>query len=160
MKKVRRIFLAVSALAAASCAASGNGLSSVPPVSTARGEGVVLSPLAEAALPKGECGMILWTLDQNRPAPVFRYVAGKTGALSIDGAPVTLTLVETAGEAAYGVFEEQTFVSPEGMTVKVSTQLSLGFDGGTYLERGLISVETADGWRSVTPSAGLAGCRK
>jgi hypothetical protein len=38
-------------------------------------------------------------------------------------------------------------------------RFSLGFDGGVYLERGLIVVEALDGWRTVAPSAGLAGCR-
>jgi hypothetical protein len=45
------------------------------------------------------------------------------------------------------------------MEVSVDARFSVGFDGGVYLERGLITVEAADGWRTVIPSAGLAGCR-
>ncbi|MGE0409362.1 MAG: hypothetical protein AB7P23_08885 [Amphiplicatus sp.] len=122
-------------------------------------EGIVLGALPEAGVPRGACGMVLWTLDENRPTPIFRYVAGKSADLVIDGAPVTMTRLRTNGAAAFGVFESQRFAAPSGIEAEVDVRFSLGFDGGIYLERGLVVVQSPDGWRTVTPSAGLAGCR-
>ena len=120
---------------------------------------VALGPLANASLPAGECGMILWTLDESRPAPVFRYIAGKSAEIAIAGRPIELTRIEGSGATGFGVFERQTFSGPEGLTVKVESRFSLGFDGGSYLERGLVSVASPDGWKAVSPAAGIAGCR-
>ncbi|HPE31121.1 MAG TPA: hypothetical protein PLV61_08000, partial [Parvularculaceae bacterium] len=103
--------------------------------------------------------MVLWTLDEERFAPIFRYVAGQQGEVAIGGAPVALTRVEVEGDGAFGIFEEQTFITEDGLKLNVKVKFSLGFDGGTYLERGLVSVETPSGWRTVLPAAGLAGCR-
>jgi hypothetical protein len=102
--------------------------------------------------------MILWTLDAQRPIPVLRATAGKGAEISIKGAGRKLALTGTDGAAAFGVFEEQTFAG-EGLTATVKVAFGLGFDGGAYLERGLISIELADGWKTVVPTAGVAGCR-
>lgn len=129
-------------------------------VAAPAGEGVILGAIPESNIPKGSCGMVLWTLAPDRPTPVFRYVAGKGAELVIAGAPVTLTLTTAGGGSAYGVSEEQAFSSVSG-DLRVTTKARFGsaFDGGAYLERGIVAVESTDGWRTVIPSAGLAGCR-
>lgn len=162
MKQAFAAIAVSGALFAAGCAVSGAG-----PEAAARrdasprppAEGVVLGALTNAALPKGACGMVLWSLDEEKPAPVFRYLSGKAGEIFVDGKPVALERVDASGASAYGVFENQTFRAESGLKVDVAVHFSLGFDGGSYLERGLVTVETEDGWRTVAPSAGLAGCR-
>lgn len=124
----------------------------------AQNEGRLLSALNASSLPAGSCGMILWTLDAERPIPVFRATANKGGEISLDGATRKLELTGTSGAAAFGVFEEQTFAA-DGISATVKVTFGLGFDGGAYLERGLISIERPDGWRTVVPAAGVAGCR-
>jgi hypothetical protein len=119
---------------------------------------IELGALPEAAIPKGECGMVLWTLDEQRPQPVFRYVAGKSADIVLAGERETLSRTDASGATGFGISEQQTF-SREGVLVRVIARFSLGFDAGTYLERGVISIETADGWRTVVPAAGIAGCR-
>ena len=123
------------------------------------GDAAVLSPLTDSAIPKGECGMVLWTLDDDRPAPVFRYVVGKEADVVIDGKPTRLVRGAFTGAGGFGVAEQQTFVDDAGLSVTVEARFSLGFDGGNYLERGVISIETAGGWKTVIPAAGIAGCR-
>lgn len=103
--------------------------------------------------------MVLWTLDENRPLAVFRYVAGKQAEIVIGRTPVTLSRGEIGGASAFGVFEKQKFTSEDGLALSVDVRFSIGFDGGSYLERGLITIEDAEGWRTVAPTAGLAGCR-
>lgn len=102
--------------------------------------------------------MILWTLDIERPIPVFRAVSQKGAEIVIDDKLRQLALTQADGGSGFGVYETQTFTG-EGMVVSVRVRFGLGFDGGSYLERGLISIERADGWKTVIPAAGIAGCR-
>ncbi len=120
---------------------------------------VLLSGVADARIAAGDCGMILWTLDAERPLPVLRFVAGGRADIAINGAPVSLSLTGASGASGFGVYEEQTYESEGGVKMTVSVRFGQGFDGGAYLHRGLITLEQPDGWRSVTPAAGIAGCR-
>lgn len=145
---------------AASCASGGSGKEARAgkraPVSSGASE--TAGALPDAALPRGSCGMILWTLDAERPIPVFRAVSQKGAEVNVDGAVRKLTLADADGASGFGVFEQQTFFA-DGLTVKVGVRFGLGFEGGSYLERGLISIEKPDGWKTVVPAAGIAGCR-
>lgn len=103
--------------------------------------------------------MILWTLDAAQPTPIMRYIAGEGAVVAINGEEVALALVESEGGGRYGVFETQRFFAPTGYEIDVSVQFGLGFEGGSYLESGLVRVNASSGWRIVAPSAGIAGCR-
>lgn len=148
---------ALAPLLAAGCAATG---SNVAAPAAPSGEGATLGALADSAIPKGECGMVLWAIDEDRPHPVFRYLVGKNRAdVMRGGAGVSLTRTAGEGASSYGVFERQTFDSGAGLTLAVEARFSLPFDGGSYLEKGVIVAETGEGWRTLIPVAGLAGCR-
>lgn len=124
------------------------------------GEGeIIVGALSEAAIPQGECGMILWTLEANQPAPIFRLTAGKGAEIVLNGRQIRLAVSETAGASGFGVYEQQS-LSGDGVTGSVRVRFGLGFDGGTYLERGLLTLESPSGWRTVIPAAGVAGCRR
>lgn len=157
--KLRLCAAAAAGLAGAACSSNG-GADPVRAAAAANTEdGVIVTALPDASLPKGSCGMILWTLDNERPAPVFRYVSSKTADAVINGAPVELRPVSASGVAAFGVSEAQAFVSDTGLRADVAFRFSLGFDGGSYIERGLVSITSEDGWKTVIPTAGIAGCR-
>ncbi|HBS33078.1 MAG TPA: hypothetical protein DEA40_15290 [Parvularcula sp.] len=156
----RIILSALGALAIAACA-SGAGpkearVTKGAPASP--GPSATAGALPDAALPKGGCGMILWTLDIERPIPVFRAVSEKGAEIVVDGKLRQLALAEADGGAGFGVYEIQKFTG-DGLTVSVRVRFGLGFEGGSYLERGLLSIEKADGWKTVIPAAGIAGCR-
>ncbi|MEO1251886.1 MAG: hypothetical protein AAFW81_06030 [Pseudomonadota bacterium] len=142
------------------CAATGPAAKDASAPTLSDDGSFALTRVAESALPAGKCGMILWTLDERAPVPIFRYVAGETALVSINGAAVDLTLAETRGGGDYGVFEEQVFVGGAGYDARVVVNFGLGFEGGTYLERGVITVRSDTGWEIVAPTAGIAGCRK
>lgn len=118
-----------------------------------------LGALAATELPDRSCGMILWTLDAQRPSPVFRYVAGKKAEVVVGNRPVELVRVAGSGVSGFGVYESQEFESEDGLRVEVTNQFGVGFDGGAYLERGLVKVHSPEGWSVVAPAAGIAGCR-
>ena len=120
---------------------------------------VVLAAIPDAKIEQGECGYLLWTLDAERPVPVMKFTAGGEGEIFINQMPEQLSLVSATGASAFGVYEEMEFQSATGSSVSVTMQFGQGFDGGVYLQRGVINMENADGWRSVTPAAGIAGCR-
>ncbi len=118
-----------------------------------------LTGLASSLLPGGTCGMVLWTLDANRPVPVLRYVAGKAGEFRINGVPHELIQVDSSGQSEFGVSSDQRYAAGKDITVNVEIVFGQGFDGGTYIERGVIRVDKPDLGTLVTPVAGLAGCR-
>lgn len=122
-------------------------------------ENFSLGAIEDAKLPEKSCGMILWSLDAQRPTPVFRYISTKKAEIMISGRMLELEPVEFAGSGSYGVFEQQSFSSPGGISVETESRFGLGFDGGSYLERALIKVRAPDGWSIVAPAAGIAGCR-
>ncbi len=146
--------------AAALCACASNSGKATHVATTNDDGSFALTALSDAALPAGKCGMILWTLDANSPARILRYVSGETAVIAVNGTPVTLSLAETSGGSNYGVFERQVFVGGAGYDANVEIHFGLGFDGGAYLERGLITVRSSSGWEIVAPAAGIAGCRR
>ena len=119
-----------------------------------------LTPLDTSMLPKGRCGMVLWTLDANRPVPVLRYLSGENGEFRLDSVPYELVRIEASGSGAYGVFEEQVFAAGKDIRVYVTLSLAQGFENGNYLEEGLIRVVKPESPELVTPVAGIAGCRQ
>jgi hypothetical protein len=103
--------------------------------------------------------MLLWTLEGNRPAAIFQFVSGKKARINIAGRPIELTLADYSGASGFGVYERQTFRGEEGVEVEVNARFGLSFNGGAYLEQGLVKVRDSSGWSIVSPAAGIAGCR-
>jgi hypothetical protein len=160
MKRARTITIFMIGALAAACASNSRSkdASADNKGPSSPGASATAAALPDAALPRGACGMILWTLDVERPIPIFRAISQKGGEVNVDGAVRKLTLADADGSAGFGVYETQTF-SGEGITVTVRVRFGLGFEGGSYLERGLVSIEKPDGWKTVIPAAGIAGCR-
>lgn len=129
------------------------------PISFAIEEGDELQRLPDAALPRPSCGMVLWTLQNEQPTPVFRYVVGEGAEIVMKKSRIELVRADFAGASEFGVFETQDFSGAGGVSVSVSTSFGAGFAGGAYLERSVVKVESGDGWGIVTPAAGIAGCR-
>ena len=154
-----RILVTGMIAAIAGCASSSSEKVAASVVAAPAGGGdVVVGAIPDASLPKGECGMILWTLEADKPAPVLRLIAGKAAELMLNGKPVRFAIAESTGAIGFGVAEESTLAA-EGYTATVKVRFGLGFDGGSYLERGLVTIESPSGWRAVIPAAGIAGCR-
>ena len=128
-------------------------------VIAASADGQTLGALNETQLPDRSCGMILWTLDANRPSPVFRYVSGKEAEIVINDVTITFSRVAGTGDTGFGIYQFQEFESETGLRLEVSSEFGAEFDGGSYLEQGLVKVHAPEGWSIVAPAAGIAGCR-
>lgn len=153
-----RAYLLMALLAAGCSTAKSRDSEIVDGAAPGGEDDIVISALADASLPKGECGMILWTLEANQPAAILRLTAGKGAEIVVNGKVVKLAITNSSGAAGFGVYEEQSLAAA-GITASVTVTFGLGFDGGSYLERGLVTIESATGWRTVIPAAGVAGCR-
>lgn len=156
---MRSVFIII-ALCVVSACATPSGPTAEATATNTDDDAFSLTGLVNAALPIGKCGMILWTLDANTPTPILRYVAGEGAVIAINGSIIDLTLAESAGGGNFGVFERQVFIGGSGYDASVDVDFGPGFDGGVYLERGLISVKAENGWEVIAPSAGIAGCRR
>ncbi len=126
---------------------------------TASADGQTLGALTDTQLPDRSCGMILWTLDANRPSPVFRFVSGKEAEIVINGETIAFTRTGGNGDSGFGIYQYQEFESQTGLRLEVSSEFGAEFDGGSYLEQGLLKVHAPEGWSIVAPAAGIAGCR-
>lgn len=155
---IDRLFL-LGALVISGCSSTAAKSARSGVVAAPAGDGdIIVGALIDPSLPAGGCGMILWTLEENQPAAILRVTSGKGAEMSVNGANVKFAITETSGAAGFGVFENQTLTA-EGLIASVKVRFGLGFDGGSYLERGLVTIESASGWRTVIPAAGVAGCR-
>lgn len=165
-----RSLLASCILLSAGCSSMGAGTQTASsgaqrpddeqaPLAFSGDETQTLNALYDSKLPEKSCGMILWTLDAQRPSPVFRYIVGEKADIVIGGAPIQMVRTRAAGESAFGIFQNQEFQGADGVRMEVTSRLGSGFDSGVYLERGLIKVYASDGWSIVAPAAGIAGCR-
>ena len=122
-------------------------------------DGQTLGVLTETQLPNRSCGMILWTLDANRPSPVFRYVSGKEAEIVVNDETIAFTRIRGTGDSGFGIYQYQEFESEAGLRLEVTSEFGAEFDGGSYLEQGLVKVHAPTGWSIVAPAAGIAGCR-
>ncbi|MEM1396676.1 MAG: hypothetical protein AAF742_04685 [Pseudomonadota bacterium] len=103
--------------------------------------------------------MVLWTLTDDQPTPVFRFIAGAKGEAIIAREEIAFQLVDISGASRYGVSAIQRYVAENGTKAEIRVAFGLGFDGGVYLEQAIVTLEDNAGWKTVTPAAGLAGCR-
>jgi hypothetical protein len=123
--------------------------------------------LDQAAIPPGQCGMILWTRSGASAVPIFRSVDDGQASMVIEGEPVTLTLTGRGGENRLGIPAVQRFEGqvPAGQPgegpVQVTVRAVWGqpFPAGAYVRDAALTVQGADGWSRIVPTAGIAGCK-
>ena len=163
-------------VAASACETTGlsrgatNATSSSSRVS-ATNDGYVVTRIGRSSLESGSCGMVLWTLEKKQPTPVFRYTVNDTATIALNGREIELMQVYAAGSEAYGIGEAQRFQGvlstgnkkapddAESVVAELTVQFGQNFENGVYLQDGLLTIDAPQGWRVVTPVAGIAGCR-
>ena len=144
--------------------ASASAAAATPPAPAVAAKVIDEAPeigkLGQLGLPPERCGMLLWTTENQRPALVFRSIAGEGADMIINGAPAHFAFETGEGDARYGVASVQRFrADASDVVVDVSAEFGLDFDNGAYVERGRLVVRGANGWERIAPVAGLVGCR-
>lgn len=119
--------------------------------------------LGNYSIPAGRCGMVLWAKAGTATVPIFRAFENGEGMMEIDGALTALARSSGSGEARATIPNRQVFRArgSDGqlVTVEANTVWGVNFPGGSYVERGTITLTGADGWSRVLPVAGIAGCK-
>ncbi|MCI5043569.1 MAG: hypothetical protein MRY72_02635 [Aquisalinus sp.] len=120
--------------------------------------------LPVTSLPPGQCGMLLWTLDEREPVLVFRAIEGQGAEMIIEGQSTQLNLTSQSGESRYGITSTQQYTAlaanADINSINVDAFFGLAFENGVYVENGLITLTNNQGWERLLPVAGLTGCRK
>lgn len=169
MTQLTKAFLALVALGLAGCANSGPADSegatrfrTTEPVAMAS-EAPDPGALAGYGIPSGRCGMVLWARAGKSAVPIFQALDDGKGVMEIDGETSQLMRLRVNGVARAGMPQLQIFQTQlsDGSRVEIEANTVWGeaFPGGSYIERGTISLTGADGWSRVTPVAGIAGCK-
>lgn len=121
------------------------------------------SPLANSAIPSGQCGMILWSQIGSRTVPIFQSVGITQARMTLENEPVDLLLAHQTGMLRLGMGNRQEFITEATNTgaagAKLRFEWGQPFPGGSYVQRGTLTVSGADGWERVMPVAGIAGCK-
>ena len=167
MRSFSAPLLLLAALGVSACAGGAGGQDRTRAAAAGRivsdSEAPDPGPLADAGVPPGRCGMILWTLAGASAVPVFRSVDDGTADMQVDGQALTLSLVGRGGEDRLGIPAVQQFEGRleggEPVTVVVRGDWGRAFPAGAYVERAALSLTGADGWTRTLPTAGIAGCR-
>ncbi|MEO1041010.1 MAG: hypothetical protein AAFX52_01845 [Pseudomonadota bacterium] len=132
-------------------------------VQTVQTEAPDPSPLANSSIPSGQCGMILWSQMGARTVPIFRSVGITKASMTVEQEPIDFILADQSGVIRLGMAEQQDFVSGPSNNGPVGAKLRFewgqAFPGGSYVQRGTLTVSGADGWERVMPVAGIAGCK-
>ena len=119
--------------------------------------------LADFDIPAGRCGMILWTKDGGRIAPIFRSVDTVEATMVIEGGEVSLLLASQLGDQRFGMRSQQVFtpadLAASQTVVETKIEWGQGFPSGTYINSGSLKLTAADGWQRIMPVAGIAGCK-
>lgn len=122
-----------------------------------------LGPLDGFGIPSGRCGMMLYGAAGTRSTPVFRSLDDGTATMQIEGSIVQLRLVGRGGDTRVGVPSIQYFsgvlADQSEVHLSVTTAWGKGFQAGSFVDSGTLSVTGADGWSRIMPVAGIAGCR-
>ncbi|MEO1657666.1 MAG: hypothetical protein AAFR65_08085 [Pseudomonadota bacterium] len=133
------------------------------PVRTVYTEAPDPSPLANSAIPRGQCGMILWSQMGSQTVPIFRSVGITQASMTLENEPVNLVLAQQSGMLRLGMGDSQDFITGASNSGAVGAKLRFDwgqpFPGGSYVQRGTLTVSGADGWERVMPVAGIAGCK-
>jgi hypothetical protein len=157
--------LAMLAIGLTGCATGGPDPQGprVPVPMSAETEAPDLGALRTYGVPRGRCGMILYTLAGATPVPIFRSTDDGTAIMEIERQVTPLALVGRGGTTRMAIPSMQYFqghlASGEAITVAAQTEWGQPFQGGSYVRSGTMTVTAANGWSRVVPVAGIAGCK-
>jgi hypothetical protein len=120
-------------------------------------------PLANAQIPRGQCGLVLWARSSARAVPIFRSIDDGTASMVVEGQPIALSLTGRGGTARLGIPSVQRFegLLPDGSPIQVDMRGNWGrtFPSGSYVQSAALTLRGENGWSRVIPTAGVAGCR-
>jgi len=163
------IFCAVPVIVLAGCATS---TTQVKPSDSESGSFEATAPrLTARDLARGECGLFVWTADQDRRFILFSQSQKNQAIWAGPRGETELSLTSVSGQAFQGQYTQQSFVETSELKeekvedVSITPNLKLALRNiedvidSTRFKGGTLSQTTADGGQRITPVVALSTCR-
>ena len=117
------------------------------------------SGLGPQQLESGECGLFIW--NKTDPTQFIFFEKSQTGRalMKLGGETAALTQIANRGNIFGEFMTEQGFAGPGGEQILLTVQPGDQLQGGQRIERGRLTVTTAEGWRTVIPVLGVRACK-
>ncbi|NNE58599.1 MAG: hypothetical protein HKN36_10865 [Hellea sp.] len=115
--------------------------------------------LAARELSPGECGLFVFTADDERRFILFSQASNSEASWWTETGEVKVRRTGTDGFVTYGQAPGQNFELPNGGVLKLVLGDPQEIDRGTRYKAGRITSADADGWEKIMPVIGAAGCQ-
>ncbi len=152
---MRRMAVLTSCMFFAGCAALPDAVETTPtaPASVTK---IRLTPVD---LGIGECGLFVWSIDDDRRFILFSTSATQSGRWLNDGQEVSLNILEESGTVANGQYPNVVFESDDGQKLELGLKSPQVITDGTRFKAGALKSESEDGWLHIVPVAALSTCK-
>lgn len=115
--------------------------------------------LPAQTLAPGDCGLFVWTADQERRFILFSQSQSKTGLWHDGGESHALTLIQASGDAAQNQFPNSQYSVASNTTLLLSLENRQVITDGTRFKSGTLTAKAGGAWERVSPVVGLAACQ-
>jgi len=130
----------------------------MPETSSSASKDAPQDRLAPRDLTQGECGVFVWTSDAARKFIFFSQATNPVGVWWSEKGEIQIQRTASDGPTSFEQSPEQSFILPDGGSLKVTLSEPEDVDNGTRFKSGTIAKTTADGWEKVIPVFGVAAC--
>jgi len=118
-----------------------------------------LKGLSARVLTAGECGLFVWTADENKQFVLFSQTQkARANWLSPSG-EIALSVTSQSGSPRQGQYPQQTLTAKDGGALRLDLRSPQTIENGTRYQAGTLSRSDAEGWDRVTPVVGLSACQ-
>jgi hypothetical protein len=120
-----------------------------------------LQSLPQQALSVGQCGMFVWSKNENPVLMMVAYDNPAEAVVRTDGRERRLERTAFDGERQHGHFETQTFSNGRiTLTLEVRLTPQGNMRDGALIEAGVVRMRDRRGWETVVPVGGLLACQR
>lgn len=118
-----------------------------------------LRTLPAQTMDKGECVTFLWAEQTNRPLIYTHNMNSTNATILIDNKSVSAPRSTADENIVAGFYKKQTFkVDNKNVEVRINPDPVRNIYEGIKIPTGVITIEDADGSRSIIPVSGMLGC--
>lgn len=118
-----------------------------------------VTSLPAQSLAPGDCGLFIWTANNERRFILFSQSQTQKGVWYSRGDIHMLTVKNEAGEPANEQFPETSYMTLAGTKLSISLAQRETITDGTRFKSGTLKVFDPEAWERVMPVVGLSACQ-
>lgn len=115
--------------------------------------------LPPQTLAPGECGLFLWTRREQPSFVFFSRTGTESASVWLDGQEVDAQRTSFGGDIFGQELTEQGFSLPDGKEVQLNLSPGELLVGGQRIPEATMTVIDLEGWKTMTPVAGVSVCQ-